>query len=92
MGYDVNQLPFSSMILVDPPMMTPEFLANAMKVPNTPLLAAIDLAKSRVDVWPSRDAARKWLSKRLPYKLWDSRVLQLYVVRQLPHEQAEKIK
>lgn len=79
-GYPPYRLPFSSLIMVDPPMMTQELLAKA-KTQNTPLLAAVEEAKMRKDIWPSRDAAREWFSKRLPYKLWTPEVLQLFVVR-----------
>ena len=40
------------------------------------------IAASR-STWPSRDAAREYFGKRPPWKFWDSRVLDLYVVRRL---------
>ena len=60
-------------------MLAPEILAKATGS-NTPLVAAVELAKTRKDIWPSREDAHQWLAKRLPYKTWDPRILQLYVV------------
>ena len=36
---------------------------------------------SRRDTWDSLDDARGWLTKRFPYKIWDPRILDIYVVR-----------
>lgn len=60
-------------------MMSPEIFAKID--PNTPIIAAFEMTKTRKDIWPSREAARQWLAKRIPCKLWDPRILQLYVVR-----------
>ncbi|KAF9557223.1 hypothetical protein CPC08DRAFT_764688 [Agrocybe pediades] len=42
---------------------------------------------SRRSVWESKDAAHSWLKARIPWKLWDPRVLNLYTehgLRSLP--------
>ncbi|CDO69450.1 hypothetical protein BN946_scf184817.g10 [Trametes cinnabarina] len=74
----VTELPFSSLIMVDPPMMTPEILQKAL-AEGWPLLRAMEIAKNRKDVWPSRSAAKEWFAKRFPWRRWDPRVLDLYV-------------
>lgn len=84
-GYPTNRLPYSSMIIVDPPMMTKEILAAAMSR-RTTMLAVIELAKTRKDTWPSREAAKVWLGKRLPWKRWTPQVLDLYVVCTRPSQ------
>ncbi|KAI8974038.1 alpha/beta-hydrolase [Trametes punicea] len=84
--YAVNQLPFSSLIMVEPPMMTPERLQEAIKE-GVVLLRAIDIARVRKDVWPSRAVAKEWFAKRLPWNRWDPRTLDLYIehgLRDLP--------
>jgi hypothetical protein len=43
----------------------------------------IETAKTRRDVWDSRDAARKWMVSRLPWKTWTPRAVDLFVVRTL---------
>ena len=59
--------------------MTPEIYKLALER-DTVLLRAIEIAKGRKDIWPSRAAAREWFAKRLPWRRWDPRVLDLYVV------------
>lgn len=34
----------------------------------------------RRDSWPGREEAFQWLSKRFPWKMWDSRTVGLFVV------------
>ncbi|EIN09173.1 alpha/beta-hydrolase [Punctularia strigosozonata HHB-11173 SS5] len=85
-GYPASHLPYRSVILVDPPMMTKEILDRSMQR-NSPLIGVIELAKNRKDIWPSRSAAREWLAKRMPWRRWSQEVLDLYVehaLRELP--------
>ncbi|KAI8989198.1 hypothetical protein BD414DRAFT_486367 [Trametes punicea] len=84
--YAVNQLPFSSLIMVEPPMMTPDRLREEIKKGAT-FLRAIDVARVRKDIWPSRATAKEWFAKRLPWKRWDPRSLDLFIehgLRDLP--------
>lgn len=78
-GYPLHKLPFSSMILVEPGMMTREIYAVAFKEP-TLFKQVIERTRKGKDIWPSRDAALKWLSERSPWKRWDPRVLRLFIV------------
>ncbi|KAI8974039.1 alpha/beta-hydrolase [Trametes punicea] len=85
-GYAIERLPYSSIIMVEPPMMTPEILQQAIKK-RAVLLRAIDVARVRKNVWPSRTAAKEWFAKRLPWRRWDTSVLDLYInhgLRDLP--------
>ncbi|KAI0766213.1 alpha/beta-hydrolase [Trametes elegans] len=70
--------PYASLVLVEPTMMTPEILQRAF-AQDTVLLRAVDIARTRKDTWPSRPAAREWLARRLPWRRWDARVLDLFV-------------
>ncbi len=81
-GYPLHELPYSSFILVEPTMMTRGIYQRALEQ-DTVLLRAIEVARGRKDIWPSRAAAREWFSKRLPWRRWDARVIDLYVVRVL---------
>ncbi|OJT03415.1 hypothetical protein TRAPUB_5992 [Trametes pubescens] len=65
------------MILVEPTMMTREILKNALEK-DTHLIRAVEVARKRKDIWPSREAAREYFSTRLPWRRWDKRVLDLY--------------
>ncbi|KAL1937276.1 hypothetical protein VTO73DRAFT_13885 [Trametes versicolor] len=86
-GYPLDRLPYSSLILVEPGMMTRDMLNKVRFDKASPLTRAVDAVRMRKEVWPSRPAAREWLAKRLPYRRWDARVLDLYVehaLRELP--------
>ncbi|KAH9847864.1 alpha/beta-hydrolase [Lenzites betulinus] len=85
-GFPLNRLPVASMILIEPPMMTPEGVERATEA-GAVLMLAPEIAAMRKDIWPSREAARTWLAKRYPWRRWDPRVLDLYVkhgLRDLP--------
>ncbi|KAI8984799.1 Alpha/beta hydrolase family-domain-containing protein [Trametes punicea] len=84
--YAVDRLPFASLILVDPLMVTRERLQEAIKE-GAMMLRAPDAARARKNVWPSRPEAKEWFAKRLPWRRWDPRVLDLYLehgLRELP--------
>ncbi len=72
------------MILVEPPMMTQEVLDAVMR-DGRAWKALIGMAKSRKDTWPSREAAREWMSRHLPWKAWEPRCVDLFVVRPPSH-------
>ncbi|KAI0648725.1 alpha/beta-hydrolase [Trametes meyenii] len=85
-GYALDRLPFSSLIMVEPPMMTPETM-RAAEENGELLLRAADIARARKDIWPSRAAAKAWFAKRLPWNKWDARILDLFMehgLRDLP--------
>ncbi|EIN09722.1 alpha/beta-hydrolase [Punctularia strigosozonata HHB-11173 SS5] len=81
-----SQLPYRSMILIEPPMMNKETIKHVMQ-PNSSIVLATKFASKRKDVWPSRTAAREWLAKRMPWNRWEPEALDLYVeyaLRDLP--------
>ncbi|KAJ7621153.1 alpha/beta-hydrolase [Roridomyces roridus] len=85
-AYPLDKLPYSSMILVEPTMMTKEILDKTFKTPSE-LSRVIDAVKQRKDIWQSREVARAWFAKRLPWKRWDPRVLDIFIkygLRDLP--------
>lgn len=71
-----SMIPFSSVILVDPPMYSREMVDRQTEIyklveATTPL---------RRDIWPTQEAARTWLQARPPWGTWDPRVLDVYTV------------
>lgn len=80
-----DQLPYSSLILVEPSMMTKEILARLMSKGNDAWHDLIQMARTRRDVWDSRVAARQWMASRLPWKTWTPRAIDLFVVRSFCH-------
>ncbi|KAJ7759148.1 alpha/beta-hydrolase [Mycena metata] len=84
--YSPNDLPYSSMILVEPTFMTKELLAEAFKRP-TEIVRVMNAVKNRRDIWESKEAARAWFAKRLPWNRWDTRILDSFIeygLRNLP--------
>ena len=69
---------FSSLVLVDPMLVRDALLEHQPIDLHTP-------AERRRDIWPSFDEALKSLQSRGSFKIWDPRVLELYVVRDLSH-------
>jgi len=73
---------FESNVLVDP-VVIPRDWQRAMEEAGVPRNALAEGARSRRQVWPSREAARaKWLEKKL-FEGWDPRALDLYLAEGL---------
>lgn len=67
------ELKFASLILVDP------MLLRKPK-PGEPVLDLGGPASKRRDIWPSYEEALKSLQSRPAFKVWDPRILEIYVV------------
>ncbi|KAF5383442.1 hypothetical protein D9757_006089 [Collybiopsis confluens] len=69
---------FHSLILIEPAIApNPSFIDPAR---HTPLYRQISkLMASRKDTWLSKDEAKEWMKERIPWGMWDERVLELYV-------------
>ncbi|KAG9222253.1 hypothetical protein CCMSSC00406_0006550 [Pleurotus cornucopiae] len=82
-----RDIPYSSMIFVEPMMYSRELLSRNVDVQNW-IIKASKACLSRKDSWPSVSAAKTFLSSKSPWKMWDPRVLDIYLtlggLRQLP--------
>ncbi|KAJ3814771.1 hypothetical protein EV368DRAFT_44601 [Lentinula lateritia] len=69
---------FHSLVLIEPAIApTPAFIDPAL---HTPLYRAISLLMTnRKDNWASREEARVWMENKIPWGMWDARVLKAYV-------------
>ncbi|KAK6992171.1 Alpha/beta hydrolase fold-1 [Favolaschia claudopus] len=69
-----TRLKFTSLILLDPALLPPEF-------PSTTVLTKLfgHLAKTKRDKWSDREAAHKYLAARPAFKTWDPRAIRLFV-------------
>ncbi|KAF7792206.1 hypothetical protein EIP86_003239 [Pleurotus ostreatoroseus] len=73
-------LAFASLILVDPMLLREPR-------PGGPQLDLVSPAVKRRDIWPSREEALQTLQARPSFKLWDPRILEIFVnqgLRDLP--------
>ncbi|KAJ7507865.1 alpha/beta-hydrolase [Mycena galericulata] len=79
-----NRIPFSSIILVEPPI----FAKDMYELHKTPMYTAVAaMTPLRRDVWASSKAAKEWLLKRPPWSSWSAEALDKYVtygLRELP--------
>jgi pimeloyl-ACP methyl ester carboxylesterase len=71
-----NVIPYSSIILIEPALKAQHLLHEHTDV----YLAVKAMTPSRRDIWGSRAEAKEYFAKRLPWMLWDKRVLDIYVV------------
>ncbi|KAF4615960.1 hypothetical protein D9613_011251 [Agrocybe pediades] len=77
------RIPYSSLILVDPPIWGREKEDQDSEVYK--MVAA--MTPVRKDVWKSNEEAAKWLGSRMPWGSWDKRILEKYTkygIRTLP--------
>lgn len=71
---------FSSIVLVEPTLVTRE-LFNAHRNDRMEQMDfAVSATSTRRNHWESRDKAFEYFRKRIPWGLWDHRVLRLLVV------------
>lgn len=75
-----DNVPYVSMILVEPTMVTKELYMDTLEFRNTTMDFTVGATSVRRDTWPSKEAAFAWLSKRQPWNSWDPRVVRLYTV------------
>lgn len=67
------ELKFESIILVDP-VLFPKMQAADLK------LNLASLTAKRRDIWPSHEDADSFFKSRPAFKVWDSKVLDIYIV------------
>lgn len=73
-------IPYLGIILVEPPLIDKETFYAHLERQNKALRIARKATSARRDVWPSKEDAFQWFSKRFPWNTWDVRVLQLFCV------------
>ncbi|KAI9064976.1 alpha/beta-hydrolase [Trametes sanguinea] len=80
---DSDKLPaikYDGIVLVEPSLITREAFDANLEEREGALRDMSEAISKRRDTWPSREDAHKYLQKRLPWVMWDPRVLQLYVL------------
>jgi hypothetical protein len=78
--FPVSELPYVSLILVEPTMVSKELYEAHIDDRNATMDFTVGATTVRRDAWPSREEAFKWLSKRFPWQVWDPRVVRLLTV------------
>lgn len=78
---------FAAMILIEPTIVTREVFNSELEDRMSAMDFSVAATSSRRDVWPSRDEAFHYFKKRIPWRVWDERVILLltrYGLRELP--------
>jgi len=68
------------MILIEPTMVTREVFNAELEDRMSAMNFAVAATSTRRDTWRSRQHALEYFKKRIPWELWDPRVLQILVV------------
>ncbi|KAF7360957.1 CN hydrolase domain-containing protein [Mycena sanguinolenta] len=70
------EIPFTSLILIEPTMATPALYARTM-APHIP--AIVSATRRKRDTWPSREEAGAWMGAREPWRRWNKTVFALFI-------------
>ena len=62
-------------------MVTTELYTENIEAHEFATAMACKSSSSRRDTWDDKESAFEWLSKKRPWKSWDSRALRLFTVR-----------
>ena len=82
-----NKLPpvsYEAVIMVEPALIAPECYQEDLEFQDGQLKAVTEGVLKRRDTWDSREQAGTYIRKRFPYNMWNSEVVELYIVR-MPH-------
>ncbi|OCH85625.1 alpha/beta-hydrolase [Obba rivulosa] len=74
---------YRALVLVEPSLITRELRLKHKAERDAALVRMMKALDGRRDVWGSRAEARAYFAKRLPWKMWDARVLDLFVAHGL---------
>ncbi|KAK7046442.1 AB hydrolase-1 domain-containing protein [Favolaschia claudopus] len=78
-GRALSSLPYESLILVEP-MMTPrDLFYQEIDDRAATMEFVVQATTARRERWRSRDEAFSWMSRRVPWNAWDSRVVRKLV-------------
>lgn len=77
-----GSMPFSALILVEmTSLLVPTGDAGKMERKGLVVEGMAEASKKKKDKWGSRADAKAWMARRMPWKAWDARALDLFVVR-----------
>lgn len=75
---DVDKIPFSSVIMVEPPMVPPEIMPEDQFRQLVGMIAVA--VRKRRESWPDRATAMEFFKTRKPWKSWTPRAIELFAV------------
>ncbi|KAJ3729281.1 Alpha/beta hydrolase fold-1 [Lentinula raphanica] len=78
-NFPLSHLPYVSLVLIEPTMITREMFEAHFDDRIRSMEMSVGATEVRRDVWPDREEAFRWLSRRFPFRTWDPRVVRLLV-------------
>jgi hypothetical protein len=79
--FPIANMPFVGIVLVEPTMASKDVFYSRYEERKASIDFAVNTTSVRKDTWRSKNEALAYFMKRLPWKTWDSRIVQLLVVR-----------
>ena len=76
----LQSLVYPAIILIEPTMVTRELFNAHLEDRMASMDFAVAATATRRDTWTSKEHAFDYFSKRIPWGMWDSRVVRLYTV------------
>jgi len=73
-------LVYPAIILIEPTMVTRELFNAHLEDRMASMDFAVAATATRRDTWTSKEHAFNYFSKRIPWGMWDSRIVRLYTV------------
>lgn len=80
----IYELPYAAMILIEPTIVRRELFELQREDRMASMDFAVAATSSRRDHWASKEKALEYFSKRLPWSIWDPRLVRLLVVSTIP--------
>ncbi|KAK0450346.1 Alpha/beta hydrolase fold-1 [Desarmillaria tabescens] len=71
--------PYAGLVLIEPTMITEDVFRAHFADRMATMEGAVCATSIRRHRWAGRDDARSWLSGRFPWRVWDERVLDIFV-------------
>jgi hypothetical protein len=76
----VSAIPYAALVLIEPMMISQELFYKYFDERMETMELIVTGTMARRDSWTSRDEAFRWMSKRFPWVMWDSRVVRILAV------------
>ncbi|KAE9393434.1 hypothetical protein BT96DRAFT_863528 [Gymnopus androsaceus JB14] len=89
--FPISNLPYVSLVLVEPTMITREMFEAHFDTRIKAMEMVVGATEVRRDVWPDREEAFRWLSRRFPFRNWDPRVVRILVEQGLHQKSPESL-
>ena len=75
-----TRIPYESMIIIEPPMNDRQLRDEHLEDRTRHMALLAKAVGSQRTEFESREAAYEWMRKKSPWKIWDDRVLRIFVV------------